>query len=177
MKFTDDYLSAKLYRRLAGVLGDVFFVSDRENKLPVPDANIFVDLKPEIGPLGGLYTALSHAANEYCFISACDLPFLSAGLIKILWHNRTSDSDIIVPVWQSKIEPLAAFYHKRCIKEIELVLNTDHWMMKGFWDRVKTEYIDMSIHFDSETLRHLFFNINTPADYKLARTIYKKSES
>ena len=114
IKFSGESLSTLLYKRISRVLNQVYFVADHGGKFPIPDVDVIVDLKPDIGPMGGLYTALTHSSHDYCFISACDMPFLNADLIKLLWDKCTGTSDIVVPVWDSKIEPLAAFYHKRC---------------------------------------------------------------
>jgi len=174
IQFSGESLSALLYKMISRVLNHVYFVADHGDKFPIPDVDVIVDLKPDIGPLGGLYTALTHSSHDYCFISACDLPFLNVELIKILWDKCTGTSDIVVPVWDSKIEPLAAFYHKRCIPVIESSLEKNQWMMKGFWNQVRTNYIDVTSYFNPGELRKIFFNINTPGDYETAQLMLKE---
>jgi molybdopterin-guanine dinucleotide biosynthesis protein A len=171
INFSGEYLSALLYKRINKILDHVFFVSDKKDKSSIPEAQLVIDLKQNIGPIGGLYTALVNTEYDYCFISACDLPFLSNDLIHLLWKNCDGKNDIIVPVWDSKIEPLAAFYHQRCIPFIETALENKQWMMKGFWDQVVTKYIDVSEHFSAKDINKLFFNINTPGDYISAQEI------
>ncbi len=174
IQFSGEFLSTLLYKRISRVLNQVFFVADHGDKLPMPDVDVIVDLKPDIGPIGGLHTALTHSSLEYCFVSACDTPFLNVDLINLLWDKCTGASDIIVPVWDSKIEPLAAFYHKRCLPAIESALEKNQWMMKGFWDQVRTEYIDVTSYFNPGELRKIFFNINTPGDYETAQLMQKE---
>ena len=162
-------MSAELYQRMNSVLKNVFFVTDRPEKKPVQGAPTITDLQSEIGPIGGLYTALHHAKYEYCFISACDLPFLESELIDLLWSEVQSDSDIVVPVWENKLEPLASFYHKRCLPAIETSLTDERFLMKGFWDHLRVAYIDLGTYFPPEKLHRMFFNINTPADFETAK--------
>ena len=87
IEFTDGFLSAEIYQKFCRIFGQTFFVSDTGDKAPLPEAKVIVDLKPDIGPIGGLYTALSAASFKYCFISACDMPFLSIELIHHLWKS------------------------------------------------------------------------------------------
>jgi molybdopterin-guanine dinucleotide biosynthesis protein A len=174
IQFSGESLSVLLYKRISRVLNHVYFVADRGEKSPVPDVDVIVDLKPDIGPIGGLYTALTHSSHDYCFVSACDLPFLNVDLIKLLWDKCTGTNDIVVPVWDSGIEPLAAFYHTRCIPFIKSALEKDQFMMKGFWDQVRTDYIDVASYFNPGELRKIFFNINTAGDYETARLMLEE---
>src|SRR2546423_10409597 len=46
------------------------------------------DLAESWGPLGGIHAALHAAEAEWCIAIACDLPFVSGGLLRRLFEFR-----------------------------------------------------------------------------------------
>ncbi|HWQ77454.1 MAG TPA: molybdenum cofactor guanylyltransferase [Anaerovoracaceae bacterium] len=64
------------------------------------------------GPLGGLYTGLSEARFERCFIAACDMPFLNGRLIRYM--TGITGYDVVVPMVRGRYEPLFACYSRKC---------------------------------------------------------------
>jgi molybdopterin-guanine dinucleotide biosynthesis protein A len=62
-----------------------------------------------IGPLGGLVALLRRAGAHPALALACDMPFVSAGLIERLLA-APSDAPIVAPRRQGKWEPLCARY-------------------------------------------------------------------
>jgi molybdopterin-guanine dinucleotide biosynthesis protein A len=170
-----EYLSSRLFHTLDIILDNVFFVANQDKSSPVPGAKFVLDLHTGVGPIGGVYSALTYSHHDFCFISACDLPFLSVELIKILWQHTRSTDDIIVPVWDSKVEPLSAIYHRRCIPQIESALAAGQYMTKGFWNLVNTQYLDISRFFSRSQIKQMFININSPEDYKHVVNLLKKT--
>ncbi len=161
-------LSVILYDRLSEILNEIIFVGDRPDKLQ-DGRKYMVDLMPDRGPLGGLYSALSAAQEDYCFLTACDLPFMDSALIDYLWSKKDTSNDIIVPIWSGKVEPLAAFYHRRCLPVVKNALLNDQRRMRIFWGEMNVNYVDVTSNFELAELERLFFNVNTPAHYRQAR--------
>lgn len=168
MSLEGEPVAARLHARLSAVLSEVILIADRSDKLDLPGSRTYVDLLPERGPLGGLYTALHYAAQEYCFLTACDLPFLDADLITALWEH-TKGADVVVPVHEGRVEPLAGFYHRRCYEAVEKAVRSERRDMRSFWDSAEVRRIDVAKLFDPERLERLFFNINTPEHYRQAQ--------
>jgi molybdopterin-guanine dinucleotide biosynthesis protein A len=166
--FSGEILAQRTYNRLDRILDDLFFISDQSDKYTDTDFKVYADLGPSIGPLSGLITALKYCRHPYCFVTACDLPFFDERLLNILWQQRKANPDIIAPIWQDKIEPLAAFYHKTCIAAIENALAENRFMMKGFWQNMQVELVDLTRSFSTEELKKMFFNINTVDAYNKA---------
>jgi len=85
---------------------------------------VIADLRPGCGPLGGILTALASTAADWNLIVACDLPALSADVLKtLIAAAEASDADCLAP--QSSpgyLEPLCAVYHRRARDEIESAL-------------------------------------------------------
>jgi len=101
------------------------------------------------------------------------MPFLDTNLINILWENR-GNADIIIPTWNNKSEPLAAFYHKNCIKSIEKEILLNHLAVQNLWKDVSVERVDCTSIYTVKELEKIFFNINTLEDYLYAKNMIEK---
>jgi molybdopterin-guanine dinucleotide biosynthesis protein A len=80
---------------------------------PLPEVRFIVDEQPGHGPLGGLATALAHAAPVLAI--ACDLAGLTTQALTWLRSNaeRTPLADGLVTTRNGLIEPLFACYTAR----------------------------------------------------------------
>ena len=59
----------------------------RGEELPLPkDAKTAVDIYADSGSLGGIFTGLTAATNEWGLVVACDMPFLNGGLMTYNEH-------------------------------------------------------------------------------------------
>jgi molybdopterin-guanine dinucleotide biosynthesis protein A len=125
------------------------------------------DLIPETGPLGGLYSGLALSSSGYNFVVACDMPFIDPAIILHLQNYTYSGNyDVIVPEFNGFIEPLFAFYSKKCIPAILDHLNQQDFKIRSFYSRVKVKEV-LCNQFNS--VEKAFFNINTREDLQLAR--------
>ncbi len=113
-----------LERALATVapLFDDVMVGGREIKAHPQGPRYIRDRFPERGPAVGLCAAMEEACHPYLFALACDMPFVSPGLIAYLASCR-QDYDIVVPVCHGRLEPLCAVYGtdglRRLVKRVE----------------------------------------------------------
>jgi molybdopterin-guanine dinucleotide biosynthesis protein A len=121
------------------------------------------DLVKGLGPLGGIYTALTLMPGEAGFFVACDMPRLSPGLIQYMLDIR-SDFDVVIPRISDKMEPLHALYTKRCLPPINRMIESRVYQIFRFFDEVPVRYVDEDeIRRFDPNLRS-FFNINSPRD-------------
>ena len=143
----------------------------RAAELPLPhSARTAVDIYPDSGSLGGIYTGLSAAANDWGFVVACDMPFLNAGLIEYMLGLREG-CDAVVPILDGYPEPTHAAYSRTCLPHIERRLKAGQLKIAGFFDDVRVKYIPVS-EIDVYDRDHLsFFNVNTPEDLARARRL------
>ena len=88
------------------------------------DLPMYQDIIKGIGPLGGIYTGLSHIKNNTAFFAACDMPFLNQDLIKYM-IDMSQDYDITVPRQKKFSEPLHAIYSKSCIPVIQKKIDSN----------------------------------------------------
>lgn len=129
---------------------------------------LVLDALPGSGTLGGIYTGLEAARNEWALVVACDLPFLSAPLLRYMTGLRDG-VDAVVPVIGGRPEPTHALYSRLCLPAISQQLQAGQLKAAGFLDLVRVRYVDEdeARRFDPELLS--FFNVNRPED--LARAI------
>ncbi len=129
------------------------------------NATIVTDILPGRGALGGLYTGLFYAADEYAFVAACDIPFLSRPFIEYL-ASQTDGYDIVVPAPPDGLQPLSAVYSRRCIPAIRSLLDRNRLQIKEFFPghRILRIEADILRSFDPEG--RMFINVNTPEDLR-----------
>lgn len=123
----------------------------------------------DIGPLGGIYTALKHCRTAHCLILACDLPFLSGELVRFLSENA-GDADIFAIDAGKGPEPLCAVYAKRCLPTIEAQIAHKNFKVADLFKCVNARVIQLSPGHCLYS-RHLFYNINSPDDLKQASAL------
>jgi molybdopterin-guanine dinucleotide biosynthesis protein A len=129
---------------------------------------VIPDLIKDIGPAGGIYTALKHSEAKLNFIVSCDMPFVTKEAIGFIIKN-TSESQIVLPENQGKIEPLFGIYAKDC-EDIwfELIQQNIIKLQKMVsYFKLKTIPVE-----NNEIFKESFFkNINTKEDFKNASNL------
>ncbi len=130
--------------------------------------NMFEDIFKNVGPLGGIHSALTHSSAEAVFVVAGDMPGLSEILIRQLSkYFLSSDCDVLIPSIDGNIEPLHAIYSRGILGRLDAYLSADkNYAIRNFLNDLKVEYLEISA---SEDNRSSFYNINTPADLEIAR--------
>ena len=152
--------------RVAPISREVLIVTSRE-LLDYPDtcqARVLVDLHRGKGPLAGIYRGLLASRSTYNLVVACDMPFLSAPLLRHL-KELTVGCDAVVPrLSDGMVEPLHAIYSKRCLPEIERRLERDQLGIDHFFKTIRVRYVERAEcqRYDPQLLS--FINLNTPAD-------------
>ncbi len=133
------------------------------------DTKLTKDLIPETGPLGGLYSGLMHSSSDYCFVVACDMPFIDPAIILHLQNfTYAGIYDVIIPELKGFIEPLYAFYSKRCISSIFDHINQQDFKIRSFYSCVKVKEVSC---YKFQSIERAFFNINTREDLQRARKL------
>jgi molybdenum cofactor guanylyltransferase len=132
-------------------------------RLKLPVRVIQRDLKPGCGPLGGIYTALKSSHTDIVLFLACDMPFVSTGLLQKALGNLTPGHRALFVRHGGRVG--FPFLLRRDVLPVvidqvvqkELSLQTLATILKARTIRLP--------HAMSAEL----FNINTPADWKKAR--------
>ncbi|MBI3913623.1 MAG: molybdenum cofactor guanylyltransferase [Chloroflexi bacterium] len=165
-------------------------------------ARVVADAYPGKGSLGGIFSGLQAAREPYALAVACDMPFLNADLLCFL-ISLAPQFDVVIPrapdpsgktprgarsekdaakiphgdqpiAKESNLHPLHAIYSKKCLASIEARLQADDLRMIGFHADVRVRIVEPGEvdRFDPE--HWSFFNMNTPEDLGLARSLGAK---
>ncbi len=140
----------------------------RGDELPLPpSAATVVDIYPDSGSLGGIYTGLTAAGNDWGIVVACDMPFLNTELLAYMLTLRQG-YDAVVPVLSGYPEPTHAVYSKFCLPQIECRLKAGQLKISGFFDDIRVRFVSEQEVDALDAERLSFFNVNTPEDLKRA---------
>lgn len=144
-------------------------VSPSQLNFPVAGkAEILVDLYPDGGPLGGIYTGLLAAQSEYSLVVACDMPFLNTELLSYMIGLAPGFAAVVPRLEEGKVESLHAVYAKTCLGIMKRRLERHQLQVNTLLDILRVRYVerDECQRFDPQLLS--FFNINYPSDLKRA---------
>ena len=175
--FGDEPLIARVIGRLSTLTNEAVVVVNSEargEELPLPDeARVAVDIYPDAGSLGGIFSGLTAASSDWGFVVACDMPFLNTDLISHMLTLR-EDYDAVVPLLDGYPEPTHAAYSIACLPHIESRLRAGQLKIAGFFDDVRVRYVSESEidSFDAERLS--FFNVNRPDDLERALALVEE---
>ncbi len=96
---------------------DVIIIANDREKFSFLGLDVIPDIIPDLGPIGGLYTALEKINCSRVFILPCDMPFLNRGFVEYM--SQIPDLyDVIVPKSGGHFQPLHGIYGKNCIPYI-----------------------------------------------------------
>ena len=153
----------------------VLVTSDRTRfaKCNVP---VVVDRTPNIGPLGGLHTAIAAATTERILAVAGDMPFLTVPFLKQL-RSAGENADIVMLRTAEGYHPLCGTFAKSCTTRLEQLVARGMRRLSCLLDepqrlRVRVLGPDEIAPFDRDG--RLLFNVNTSDDY--ARAIEMATE-
>lgn len=135
-----------------------------------PGVRVIKDDVPDRGPAFALEQALREISFDAAFACSCDLPFINGDLARFLC-TMLSEHDAVIPHVNGKLQPLHAAYRKRCAEALAKMHTAGVNSVHRITDFAKVRIID-----EEEIRRHdpelrSFFNVNTPEDYQLARTM------
>lgn len=171
LPFDDKPLIAHLVQRLSKRFSDIVVVAAPDQTLPALPVTLVHDTVAYQGPVGGLYYGLRAIRGAAAFVTSCDVPFLQLPfidyLVSQLDHNGR-DYDVVVPVWQDRLQPLHAVYRRRVVPHLQEQLATQRLRPVYLYDTVPTRKVSPTEikRFDPEGLS--FLNMNTQADYQAA---------
>jgi molybdopterin-guanine dinucleotide biosynthesis protein A len=153
----------RLYNLFKKIFHEIIIVTDKKELFLNFNVNIYNDLIPNQGVLGGLYTGLFFSSFSHSFCVACDMPFLQEPVIQYLIHNR-NDHDVIVPRTIDGLQPLHAIYSKNCLGPIKNSIENNKFKMIDFYPMVKIKIIEEIEFISLDPTRKSFINVNTPAE-------------
>ena len=161
-------LIQRVVERLTQISSQILIVTSREyTDFPLDcEAEIKVDLYPDKGPLGGIYTGLTASQSFYSIVVACDMPFLNTELLRYMIELSTG-FDAVVPRLE-RLEPLHAVYSKSCLDMIRVQLDLNQLAIARFLDMANVRYVERDECQRSDPQLLSFFNVNCRGDLNRA---------
>jgi molybdopterin-guanine dinucleotide biosynthesis protein A len=139
----------------------------------MPGVAVARDARPERGSLVGLHTALSSStASDGALVVAWDMPFITAALLSLIIEAKGDGAFAVVPEGPSGLEPMCAFYSRRCLPAIDAAIDGGDLRLSSFIERLSNvrRVVRSAVARVGDPLR-LFFNVNTPGDLAAAEAM------
>lgn len=173
LTFDDQPLITHLVRRLARRFSETVVVSAPDQSLPPLPATVVSDEIAYQGPVGGIYYGLRAIQTDAAFVTSCDAAFLQLPVIDYLVCQLDQPDrayDVVVPMWQGRLQPLHAVYRRRVVDRLREQLTERRLRPIYLYGRVPTRTVssDEIQRLDPDGLS--FLNLNTEADYRNAQT-------
>jgi len=171
MRLNDKFLVEYSIEKLQSVFNHVVIVSNNHDYKKF-GLEVIPDALPDIGPAGGIYTALEHSATTHNFITSCDMPFITSEAIEFLISS--ADSQIVIPD-HGRIEPMFCVYATSCKSK---------WFQLVQQGIIKLQ--DLITHFSNtkiDVVNHplfkepLFMNINSREEFQMAERMTKNESA
>jgi len=144
-----------------------YFVSVRTDQLDDPARTAYdtiADIKPNLGPIGGIHAALHAYPDRGWLILACDLPFLNRATLQHLIAHRASNR--VASAYRSSFdglpEPLCAIFEPRSRQIIEQSLLQGQQCPRALLSRSDVELLELP---NPRALD----NVNTGEEYAAAK--------
>jgi molybdopterin-guanine dinucleotide biosynthesis protein A len=146
------------------------FVSVRADQLHDPQRAAYdtiADIRPNLGPIGGIHAALDAYPDQGWLILACDLPFLDHATLQHLIAHRASTR--VATAYRSSFdglpEPLCAIFEPRSRQIIEESLVQGQQCPRALLKRSDVELLDLP---NPRALD----NVNTGEEYAAATAAF-----
>jgi len=173
LKINDEYLIDIIGGQLEQVFDNVILATNSMGKIKEMKYRGVTDLLPDIGPLGGIYTALNSSISRYVFVTACDMPVINIGYIKYMMETiKRLGADGVISCNGKYFEPLHAFYSVDMLKTIDGEIKNKNFKIFDVLSKCRIHYVEDCVvqRFRSEA--DMFANINYYSDLTLLEKIF-----
>jgi len=142
-----------------------------------PDLETVPDVRPGLGALGGILTAVVRAPAPVVCV-AWDMPFVSVPLIRLL-AEKLGHYDAVLPESEGRrgVEPLCAGYGPACRGAIEESLAAGDLRAISFHDRIRVCILPLEQVQGFADPDLIFFNVNTADDLNKADDLWRRRAS
>jgi molybdopterin-guanine dinucleotide biosynthesis protein A len=169
----------RLVRVLTAALGEppLLVANAPDSSSWRPDLHTVSDMRPGLGALGGIYTAVVRAPAPVVCV-AWDMPFVSEALVRAL-ADGLLHYDAMLPQSDGRrgVEPLCAAYGPACVAAIAESLNQGDLRAIGFHGRIRPGILPLDAVGALGDPNLLFFNVNTADDLAKADQLWRRRAS
>lgn len=164
----DETFLARSIRIAREVAGEVIVVA-REGQ-PVPaQVRVVHDSLAAQGPLAGIADGLAASATDRNVVIACDMPLVSAAVLRRLL-SWLDDHDACIAMVDGHPSVLCGVYRSRVEPIARQLLGDGERRVTALVDRLKTKRVDAAAFRDIDPDLASFFSCDTPEAYQRLRT-------
>ena len=162
VKIQNNTLTEIVYNNLKDFCSEVI-ISTNNPDVSVTGVKIVSDKYKNIGPAGGIFSALSVSRYERNIIISVDSPFVTKDVFEYLIKTDKKNTDVRIVSEKNLLHPLIGIYSKQfsdiLLKEIKI----GNYKIRDIIKKTSFEIIDVSSKDFYNKM--LFQNINTEEDY------------
>lgn len=168
-KVVDNIIISVRDRAQGEMLGSILSLmksSKRYSDLWVHQTHRFAyDEHKNMGPIAGILSGLEACEDEYCFIAACDMPFINGKVVELLFR-KCEDYEAAIPRWEDGfLEPLHAVYRcKPMIREAKRAIGRGETIILAPIFKLNVNYIGIDEIRKYDPNLKTFRNVNTHED-------------
>jgi len=151
---------------LRGALAEVAVIAKADTPLPAVGYGVLVWREPDEPrhPLAGIVAALGAAAGRPIVVLACDMPFVTAAVVRALASARTAAPAVVTRA-DGQIQPLAARYEPQALE-----------LLRGFDpDGRAIEQVAALAPLALDVDAELLANVNRPEDLAAAQAALSRT--
>ena len=166
LPFQGRTLIERVLGRTAHLADEVLVTTNKPENYAFLGLKLVPDVIPGRGALGGLYTALSAAAQPLVAVVACDMPFVSPELLAFERDLLLQSSyDAAIPRTEGGTEPFHAVYRREgCLPQVEAVIQADKWRVDAWYTRANVRLLSPEETRPYDPRGLAFWNVNTPEE-------------
>ena len=122
---------------------------------------------PDIGPMGGIYSALRQSKTPDNLVLSCDLPFVSNDLMNYILE-QSDGFEVAVPCEGTEhYEPLCGYYNQSVLGIMSDYIQKSNYKLPDLFREVAINRLQINGPFGFYH-KNLFLNVNTKHDLKEA---------
>lgn len=138
------------------------------------DVRVVQDIYDYRSSMTGLHAGLHYMETPYAFVTACDSPFVTADMVRLVVEQTAPPNDWVLPTHDGHYEPLCSVYGKRCLPHLSRLLETGKVSILKLFDLVDVKYIYEQDLRRADPEYYSFINVNTPEQLTQALELYGK---
>lgn len=166
-------------RPIINRVADVFLSLFADNLIVARDPHlyhsvgfpIYTDIYPQRASMVGLHAAIHNCATDYAFCAACDMPFLSGRVIRRLASRIASGIDVVLPVLETRPQPLHAIYGKSCLEPLTERCRHHRFTLQDLFEELNVVQVHSNELLIDDPWMLSFINCNTLDDLEFVRNI------
>lgn len=169
IQWSDDFTMIDILKRHCESLGIAAYISVAQSAVGIKDdTQYIIDDYDNIGPIGGIYSAMTKHKEKAWLVMACDMPLIDTALIENLLVHR-DPTKIATIYYSNRVEPLFGIWeYSSAILLQQSILDGKYSLMKIL------AAAQNQVKYINSDEKERFININTPQERMAFEEKYSK---